>query len=170
MYLCVNFVQKKIHSKLKSTDQHELINLKDFGSEDVAKAIRKVDLRTMSCTIHTDQICCAFCTDCDQPVCMDCLIDSHKKHEYTKLNEVDDTTISEMKELQNKLESCLQFCGNVKERLEKILLDGDKTFQEIKDQILLTKKEIKETVSKYAEELLEELESIWKPTENQIKT
>ncbi|XP_063427021.1 uncharacterized protein LOC134710575 [Mytilus trossulus] len=160
----------KIHTKLKSTDQHELINLKDFGSEDVAKAIRKVDLRTMPCTDHSDQICCAFCTDCDQPVCIDCLIDSHKKHEYTKLNEVYDTAIYEMKVLQNKLESCLQFYGNEKERLEKLLLDGDKKFKEIKDQILLTEKEIKETVSKYAKELLQELESKWKPTENKIKT
>ncbi|XP_071160541.1 E3 ubiquitin-protein ligase TRIM71-like [Mytilus edulis] len=160
----------KIHTKLKSTDHHELINLKDYGSEDVAKAIRKVDLKTMSCTSHTDQICCAFCTDCDQPVCVDCLIDSHKKHECTKLNEVYDMAIFEMTALQNKLESSQEILGNEKERLEKLLLDGDKNYQEIKDEILLTKKEMTETISKYAKQLLDDLDAIWKPTENMIKT
>ncbi|XP_063425558.1 uncharacterized protein LOC134709320 [Mytilus trossulus] len=160
----------KIHTKLKSTDQHELINLKDFGSEDVAKAIRKVDLRTMPCTNHSDQICCAFCTDCDQPVCVDCLIDSHKKHECTKLNEVYDMAISEMTALQNKLESSQEILRNEKERLEKLLLDGDKNYQEIKDEILLTEKEMTETISKYAKQLLDDLDAIWKPTENMINT
>ncbi|VDI65243.1 tripartite motif-containing protein 71 [Mytilus galloprovincialis] len=160
----------KIHTKLKSTDKHELINLKDLGSENAAKTICKVDLQNMPCTVHNDQMCFAFCTDCDQPVCLDCLIESHEKHKFRKLNEVYDIAISEMKELQNKLETCLQFYGNEKERFEKLLLDGDKKFQEIKDQILLTEKEIKETVSKYAKELLQELESKWKPTENKIKT
>ncbi|VDI56411.1 tripartite motif-containing protein 2/3 [Mytilus galloprovincialis] len=158
----------KIHTKLKSTDKHELINLKDLGSENAAKTICKVDLQNMPCTVHNDQMCFAFCTDCDQPVCLDCLIESHEKHKFRKLNEVYDIAISEMKELQNKLETCLQFYGNEKERFEKLLLDGDKKFQEIKDQILLTEKEIKETVSKYAKELLQELESKWKPTENKI--
>ncbi|CAC5390688.1 TRIM45 [Mytilus coruscus] len=109
----------KIHRKIKSSDQHELINLKDYGSEDAARTIHKVDLKNMPCTIHSDQICCAFCTDCDQPICID----------Y-----------------------------------------GDKNYQEIRDKILLNEKEIIETVSKYAKELLQELESIWKPTEDKINT
>ncbi|VDI65239.1 Hypothetical predicted protein [Mytilus galloprovincialis] len=124
----------------------------------------------MPCTIHSNQICCAFCTDCDQPVCMDCLIISHKKHEYRKLNEVYDTAISEMKDLQNKLESCYQLFVDENENLEKLLIDGEKNYKEIKDKILLTEKEIKETVSKYAKELLENLESKWKPTQIKIIT
>ncbi|VDI72196.1 Hypothetical predicted protein [Mytilus galloprovincialis] len=86
----------KIHTKLKSTDHHGLINLKDYGREDVAKTIRK-------------------------------------------------------------------------ERLEKLLLDGDENYQVIKDEILLTKKEMTETISNYAKQLLDDLDSIWKPTENMIK-
>ncbi|XP_052058447.1 uncharacterized protein LOC127698803 [Mytilus californianus] len=164
--LCIT----KIHSKIKSSDQHELINLKDFGSENAARTIHKVNIKNMTCTIHSDQICCAFCTDCDKPVCINCLIESHQKHKYRTLNEVYDTAISEMKELQNKLETCLQFFGDQKERLEKLLLDGDKKYQEIKDKILLNEKKMIETVSKYAKELLQELESKWKPTENKIKT
>ncbi|XP_071160824.1 uncharacterized protein [Mytilus edulis] len=162
--LCIT----KIHKKIKSSDHHELINLKDFGTEDAARTIHKVDLKSMPCTIHSDQICCAFCTDCDQPVCLDCLIESHQNHKYRKLNEVYDTAISEMKDLQNKLESCHQFYGNEKENLEKLLLHGDNNFQVLKDQILQTERKMTDTISNYAKELLHELESIWQPTETKI--
>ncbi|XP_076099672.1 uncharacterized protein LOC143069100 [Mytilus galloprovincialis] len=124
----------------------------------------------MPCTVHNDQMYCAFCTDCDHPVCLDCLIESHQKHKYRKLNEVYEIAISEMKELQNKLESSQKFFGHENERLEKLLRDCDKNYQEIKDNILQTERDITETVSKYAKELLEDLESIWKPTEIKIKT
>lgn len=100
---------------------------------------------------------------------MDCLIDSHHKHKYIKLNDVYETTVLEIKELQKILESCLQMLGSEKERPEKLFLDGDKHFQEVKDKILLTEKEMVEIISKYAKELLQELELIWKPTENKIK-
>ncbi|VDI65240.1 Hypothetical predicted protein [Mytilus galloprovincialis] len=82
-------------------------------------------------------------------------MESHEKHKYRKLNEVYDIAISEMKELQNKLEICLQLYGVEKERLEKLLLEGDKNYRVIKDQILQTEKEINERVSKYAKELLQ---------------
>lgn len=59
---------------------------------------------------------------------------STRKHKYIKLNDVFDTTILEMKELQNRMESCLQMLGFEKERLEKL--------------------------HKYTKELLQELEMI----------
>lgn len=74
-----------------------------------------------------------------------------------------------MKKVQHKIESSLEFFDNEKGRLHKLHLDGAKNFQKIKNKITLTEKEISEIISKYAKELVQELESIWKPTENEIK-
>lgn len=69
MYPCVNSVHKTIHSiKIKSSGEHEILNLRDIGDEDAAQSIRKVDLQNMLYTIHKGQKSCAFCADCDQPV------------------------------------------------------------------------------------------------------
>ncbi|VDI72198.1 Hypothetical predicted protein [Mytilus galloprovincialis] len=159
----------KIHRKIKSAEKHEILNLKDCGGIDAAQAIRKVELQDMPCSTHIGHTCCVYCMDCGKPVCASCLIESHQKHKYKTLNEIYDTTFSKMKEVQNKLESSLEFFDYEKERLHKLHLDGAKNFQKIKNEITLTEKEISEIISKYAKELVQELESIWKPTENKIK-
>ncbi|CAC5371552.1 unnamed protein product [Mytilus coruscus] len=169
LFLC-QLCSSKIHGKIKASMEHEIINITDFGIEDFATSVRKVELENMVCTIHVKQKCFVFCKDCSKPACSKCLNETHKMHDYKALDERYDEIISEMNELIKKFESNLQFFKNEKDKLQKVLSDGDNNFHETRDIILQTEKEMKEVISKHAKDLLQELDAKWKPLENKIKT
>ncbi|XP_052091933.1 E3 ubiquitin-protein ligase TRIM33-like [Mytilus californianus] len=168
LFLC-QLCCSKIHSKIKASMEHEIINLKDFEKEDFATSVRKVDLENMVCTIHDKQKCYIFCKDCSEPSCSKCLMETHKLHDYKAIDEEYKEIISKMKELIKQFEANLKFFGNEKEQLQKMLSDGDNNFQETRNLILQTEKEMKEVISKHAKDLLKELEAKWKPSKNIIK-
>ncbi|XP_052073389.1 E3 ubiquitin-protein ligase TRIM33-like [Mytilus californianus] len=168
LFLC-NLCCSKIHSKSKASMDHEIINLKDIDTENFAKTMRKVDLQNLQCTIHSNQKCFIYCKDCSEPVCSKCLTETHKMHDYREIDEVYNKIISEMKELIDTFESNLKFFTNERDRLEIKLSDGDKKFQETRNIILQTEKEMKEAISKYANDLLQDLDAKWKLSENMIK-
>ncbi|CAC5410507.1 unnamed protein product [Mytilus coruscus] len=169
LFLC-QLCCSKIHSKSKASMEHNIINLKDFEIEDLATSVRKVDLENMSCTKHSKQKCFVFCNECRVPACSKCLMEPHKLRDFKPLDEVYNDILSEMKDLIIKFESHLKFLRNEKDKQEKILSEGETNFQETRDIILQTEKEMKETISKHAQEILLELEAKWKPNENVIKT
>ncbi|XP_052079249.1 tripartite motif-containing protein 45-like [Mytilus californianus] len=168
LFLC-QLCCSKIHSKIKASMEHEIINLKDFEKEDFATSVRKVDLENMECKIHPKQKCFVFCKDCSEPSCSKCLMETHKLHDYKAIDEEYKEIISEMKELIKQFEVNLKLFSNEEEQLQKKLSDGDNNFKETRDLILKTEKEMKEVISKHAKDLLQELEAKWKPTENIIK-
>ncbi|CAC5396098.1 unnamed protein product [Mytilus coruscus] len=169
LFLC-QLCCSKIHSKIKASMKHEIINLKDFEKEDFATLVRKVDLENMECTIHPKQKCFVFCKDCSEPSCSKCLMETHKLHDYKAIDEEYKEIISEMKELIKQLEANLKLSSNEKEQLQKKLSDGQNNFQETRDLILQAEKDMKEVISKHAKDLLQELEAKWKPSEYIIKT
>ena len=168
LFLC-QFCCSKIHSKIKASQEHTIINLKDCGTKEATAIIQKVDLENMPCTIHSERKCWVYCNDCINPICSECLTESHKKHEYKKLHEVYDTMISNIHALKDRLETEIQWYKNEKEKLEQLLSDGDENFQETKIQIIEAKNEMKKIISAYASDLLEKLEVEWKPVENKTK-
>ncbi|VDI80738.1 tripartite motif-containing protein 9/67 [Mytilus galloprovincialis] len=169
LFLC-NLCCSKIHNKSKASMEHEIINIKDIETVDFAKTMRKVDLQNMQCTIHGKEKCFVYCKDCSEPVCSKCTIEVHQKHEYKALDEVYEGLIADINEVEDKIESNLQFLKKEKNNLLKILSDGDTNFQETRDIILKTEKEMIEAISKFAENLLQKLEKKWKSSENMIKT
>ncbi|XP_076088765.1 uncharacterized protein LOC143059157 [Mytilus galloprovincialis] len=160
----------KIHSKIKGASEHEILNTKDFGIADLATSVRKVDLQNMVCSKHSKQKCFAYCNECRVPACSKCLMEPHKGRDYIPLDEMYNNIVSEMKELLTKFEENLQVFRNEKDKLRKILSDGDKNFQETRETILQTEKEMKEAISKYTYNLLQELDAKWKPSEDRINT
>ena len=168
LFLC-QVCCSKIHSKIKASMEHEIINLKDFEMEDFVTSIRKVDLENTVCTIHGKQKCFVFCKDCSQPACSKCLKETHKLHDYEALDEVYNDIICEMKKVMKEIQSKLQVFRNEKEKLQKILLDEDNNFQETRNIILQTEIKMKDDISKHTKDLLQELETKWKPSENLIK-
>ncbi|XP_076101125.1 uncharacterized protein LOC143070910 [Mytilus galloprovincialis] len=150
--------------------EHEIINLKDFEAEDLATSVRKVNLENMICSKHSKQKCFVYCNECRVPACSKCLMEPHTLHNFKPLDEVYNDILSEMKDLIIKFESHLKFLRNEKDKQEKMLFEGEINFKETRDIILQTEKEMKETISKYAKDILLELEAKWKPNENLIKT
>ncbi|XP_071181482.1 tripartite motif-containing protein 54-like [Mytilus edulis] len=168
LFLC-NLCCSKIHSKSKASMKHEIINLKDIDIENFAKSMRKVDLQNLICTVHSNQKCIIYCKDCNEPVCSKCLTETHKMHDYKDLDEVYNNSICEMNELIGKLETNLKFITNERGKLENKLAVGDNNFQETRNLILQTEKDMKEAISKHASNLLQDLDAKWKLSENRIK-
>ena len=169
LFLC-NLCCSKIHSKSKASMEHEIINLKDFGTENFIMSVRKVDLDNMECTTHTKRKCIVYCKDCHSPACSKCLTETHKMHDYNAIDEVYSDIISTIRELIHTFESDHQSLKIETDKLQQLLADGDKNFQETREIILQTEKEMKDAISKYTNNLLQELEAKWKPLENVIIT
>ncbi|XP_052079042.1 uncharacterized protein LOC127717442 [Mytilus californianus] len=169
LFLC-NLCSSKIHSKSKASMEHEIINLKDVETQNFATSMRKVDLDNMICSKHIQQRCFFYCNKCSEPACSKCVVETHKLHDFKDIGEVYKDIIYEMKKLIDSFESNLQIYRNEKDKLQKMLSDGDTNFQKTKGLILQAEKEIKEAISKHAKDLLQELETKWKPLENMTKT
>ncbi|XP_063448098.1 uncharacterized protein LOC134727647 [Mytilus trossulus] len=90
-------------------------------------------------------------------------------HDYKDLDEVYNNIICEMEELIEKFETNLKFITNERDQLENKLADGDKNFQETRNIILQTEKDMKEAISNHASNLLQDLDAKWKLSENMIK-
>ncbi|XP_062587158.1 uncharacterized protein LOC134248790 [Saccostrea cucullata] len=61
-----------------------------------------------SCLIHKKYQCETYCKNCEIPICLQCLMDSHKKHEFTNINyiiqEHKQNIISDTEELENTID------------------------------------------------------------------
>ncbi|CAC5373885.1 unnamed protein product [Mytilus coruscus] len=132
LFLC-QLCSSKIHSKSKASMEHEIINLKDLETQNFATSMRKVDLDNMVCTKHIKQKCFFYCNKCSEPACSECVVETHKLHDFKAIGEVYKDIISEMKKLIDTFESNLQSLRNEKETLQKMLSDGDTNFQETRD-------------------------------------
>ncbi|XP_063446527.1 E3 ubiquitin-protein ligase TRIM45-like [Mytilus trossulus] len=159
----------RIHSKIKASKGHKIINLKDCGTEDATNKTPKVDLKNMQCETHSEQKYWMYCTECRIPICTDCSTETHQKHELRNFNEVFDTIVSEIKELKGRIEMEMQWYENEGAKFKQLLSDGKQNFQETKDKILKTEKEMKETISRYASDLLQDLETKWRLLEKKFK-
>ncbi|XP_071165937.1 uncharacterized protein [Mytilus edulis] len=168
LFLC-QLCSTKIHSKSKASKEHEIISYKSIETEDAAPSMDNVDIESMVCTMHSQQKCFVFCKDCSQPACSKCLTETHKLHDYKPLDEAYNDIISEKEELINKLKSNLQFLRNAKDKLTKILSDGNNNLKETREAIKRTEKEMKESITKYVADLFQELEAKSKKSEKMIK-
>ncbi|CAC5411527.1 unnamed protein product [Mytilus coruscus] len=126
------------------------------------------------------------CINCDLFLCQLCNSRIHNKSKASKDHTIinlkdcgtEETKSTILKvdlqnmpyELKRRIDHDIQWYGNEKVNLEQLLSDGDVDFQETKDKIIETEKEMKETISRYASDLLQELETKWRPQENKIKT
>ena len=168
LFLC-QLCNSSIHTKSESLAEHTRINLNECGTEVATDAIRKVDLQKLPCSDHNEHKCVVYCTDCERPICSQCLVKSHKNHEFGELQEIYKDKISDIKNFKFKIDSDLPFFQNEIEKLKNMLSNGEKEFIENRTKVLQQEKEIKETVTKYTQELVQELETQWKQSEDQIK-
>ncbi|CAC5415067.1 TRIM45 [Mytilus coruscus] len=133
LFLC-QLCHSRIHSKSKSSTDHEVIELKDCGSEVEIENTRKVDLTRMTCAQYSDEKCLLHCKNCDRPVCSDCLTQDHQNHKYSKQNRVYKKKLKVIKDVKCKIESDIPFFKKQGENLQHILSEENKQFTENKDE------------------------------------
>ncbi|VDI19511.1 tripartite motif-containing protein 9/67 [Mytilus galloprovincialis] len=174
-YKCVNCdlilcegCKIKIHTKIKKNEVHQVLDLKEFSNLGASETIRYLDLKDIQCSIHNAEQCIIYCEDCKVLLCAVCLLESHRTHNLTKITEVYQRKVKELKEFDDKIQQELPFYADLEKELKKIKTVENDQYTEIKRRILKKESELKEIITKQRENLITELDKLWKPREEEM--
>ncbi|CAC5410082.1 TRIM71 [Mytilus coruscus] len=142
----------KIHTKIKKTEVHQVLDLKEFSNLSASETIRHLDLKDIQCSIHNAEHCIIYCEDCKLLLCAVCLLESHRTHNLTKIDEMYHRKVKELQELDSKLCEELPFYADLEKELKQIKSES----------------EIKEIITKQRENIITELDRLWVPREEEI--
>ena len=107
--------------------------------------------KVSNCTIHSDEVLKFYCKSCSQLICRDCVILSHQKHEYDRIEQVSDKEKSNLKSLLDEiekaateLESALSrgeaVIKNIHKKRELVVSNIEEEFKKIQEAIEVRKK------------------------------
>ncbi|XP_063418717.1 uncharacterized protein LOC134701493 [Mytilus trossulus] len=146
---------QKIHKKVKSTDQHTIIDIKDIA---VYQVKDQQDFSHIPCEIHCGQLCCLFCQTCEEVVCPLCIANTHNKHSMIELAEGYKLTLKTIQTFNSELE--VKLTDYVKEisKLHSIKDFEGVKYETGKQKILSREKVLKEEVEKHTQKLLDEFD------------
>ncbi|CAC5389736.1 unnamed protein product [Mytilus coruscus] len=174
-YKCVNCdlilcegCKIKIHTKIKKTEVHKVLDLKEFSNLGASETIRHLDLKDIQCSIHNAEQCIIYCEDCKVLLCAVCLLESHRTHNLTKIDEVYYRNVKELQELDKKNHQELHFYDDLVKELKQIKSVENDQYTEIKQRILKKESELKDIITKQRENLITELDKLWKPREEEM--
>ncbi|CAG2242912.1 TRIM71 [Mytilus edulis] len=174
-YKCVNCdlilcegCKIKIHTKIKKTEVHQVLDLKEFSNLGASETIRHLDLKDIHCSIHNAEQCIIYCEDCKVLLCAVCLLESHQTHTLAKIAEVYHKKVKELQELENKIHQELPFYADLEKELKQTKSVENDQYNEIKQRILKKESELIENITKQRENLITELDKLWKPREDKI--
>ncbi|XP_052079819.1 uncharacterized protein LOC127717982 [Mytilus californianus] len=145
-----------LHKKVKSTDQHTIIDIADIASHQ-QQTKDKLDFSNIPCGIHAGQNCCLFCQSCERVVCPLCITNIHDKHKMIELAKGYELTIKTVKTFNSEIDQ--KIMQNMKVLSE---LGNCKSSENIKydlevQNILSRGKDLKDEVEKRTNKLLKEL-------------
>ena len=137
-------------------------------AETPAETARNVNLHTMPCTLHYVKMCCLYCTDCNYPICCSCVLQSHQPHTLCDIDDIYQTKLNEVGDFKQKIENNLPFIKNEVDRLQRNLEEINIQFEKNKKKIRDQKENIIRLLKTYTEEILHELETKWKSSNDFI--
>ncbi|XP_071148986.1 uncharacterized protein [Mytilus edulis] len=174
-YKCVNCdlilcegCKIKIHTKIKKTEVHQVLDLKEFSNLGASETIRHLDLKDIQCLIHNAEHCIIYCEDCKVLLCAICLLESHRTHNLTKITEVYHKKVKELQELDSKLCEELSFYVDLEKEMKQIKSVENDQYTDIKQRILKKESELKENITKQRENLITKLDKLWKPRQEEM--
>ncbi|XP_063421054.1 uncharacterized protein LOC134706206 [Mytilus trossulus] len=172
LILCENCKTKR-HSKIKGSEEHSVIMLKQMGTLEAKDSVRKLELANIICSSHKEEKCTAYCKSCSKKLCTFCAVEeNHIGHQILNFETFYKEKVSELTSLNNKMKEDLPFFIKNMNKMEKICQEGNDNYNKAKQQIIQREKDIKEKATQDAEVLSRELDILLKPqneTFNQTK-
>ncbi|VDI53476.1 Hypothetical predicted protein [Mytilus galloprovincialis] len=167
LFLC-RACHLKIHSKIKSANDHIGIEIQEYHAESISENSRKVILKQMLCVKHNQKTCFMFCRDCEQLICSTCVIESHQQHTFEEIDHAYDEKEKELRSLTVQLDSEIGTVETHAARLLEMKSEGEKNVLEVKSKILQHEDQIKENISMEAKTLLTQVDNRWEVTKDSI--
>ena len=164
-FLCLNC--SMAHQNVPSTKNHSLMTLKDLSTPKTSAAPVK---NSPLCQRHPEELLKLYCQDCEVLVCRDCVLVTHKTHNYSF---VDDVIEDEKQQLENNtlreldkvLTSTSEAINLVEQTQAKVLSYNDqhinqlnKTFQDIRDMANKHKKKVLDKINQITKDDLAPLQ------------
>ncbi|CAG2255568.1 TIF1A [Mytilus edulis] len=99
---------QKLHKRVKSTDQHTILDIKDIDSY-YPEIINPPDLESIPCCVHKREVCWVFCQTCEEVICGFCIGEAHETHVMIGLTAGYKLTMKAVKDLHTEVvENILQ--------------------------------------------------------------
>ncbi|XP_071161630.1 uncharacterized protein [Mytilus edulis] len=146
-----------LHKKVKSTDQHTIIDIKDIASHQY-QSKDKIDFNNIPCGIHVGQNCFLYCQSCEAVVCPLCITKLHNKHNMIELAKGYELTIKTVKMFNSEIDQKLVQNGKVLSEIGIFKSSEDSKYELEKQKILSREKHMKNEVEKHTNKLLKELD------------
>ena len=148
-YLCVSCRDQ--HLKLKATRTHRIISLADIKND-----VRKLEYKRF-CVDHEDEELRLYCKDCEEVICRDCTIVTHKPHNYDFIKNVRPELEEKMRGLLREVErKSIEFDDHLK-YLDKVEGDSNDNFHQSERQVRFYFEEYREKLLAQEEHLLQTL-------------
>ena len=93
----------KMHKRIKSTLDHELV---DFKNQGMAEHIPS-KLVQNCCTVHKSKFIEMFCFDCDLPICVMCFTEHHQMHKCAEVNKVAEDFRKQLQTSVRRVSACV---------------------------------------------------------------
>jgi len=125
--------------------------------------LHKSEEQINHCSIHTERKLEYFCEECKVPICCDCFISGHKKHDAGTIQDKEKdirTKISqELKDCQNNIKEILQIKGKIQEKKNEITI----MMNYLKQDIINLFEDIQQSLNRKKEELMKKAEEKYEP-------
>ncbi|CAC5390390.1 unnamed protein product [Mytilus coruscus] len=149
-----NKCNDKIHLKIKNAKDHTIVDIKQVG---LSGGKRNIDFSNIKCKSHTLQLCCIFCSNCDELACPGCITKVHAGHTFIEIKEAYCMKVEFLKNRKANSEMNRKNLDDGQRKLNQITekenSNCQKTIQDIQNQREVLKREI----DKYALRLIEEV-------------
>ena len=141
-FLCTSCL--KAHKNVPTTKNHTLMTLKDLL---VPKSSVTSAKNSPLCQKHPEELLKLYCQDCEVLVCRDCVLVTHRTHNYSFVDDAIEEEKQQLKdvtlqELDKILISTKEAIAGVEKMQAKVLSNNDqhvaelsKTFQKISDMV-----------------------------------
>lgn len=156
--VCASCVE--VHARIKVMKFHRVAELKEFSSKDLPVLIQA----PLSCLQdgHKQEALDQFCKDCERQVCEKCVDSSHKGHNVIAISQASKESkkriLHAMDGLQDKVLSCR---GEIK-RVDHSYKTVERRVITARQEVLKKIEDLVTLLRKHGDEMLSELESIYK--------
>lgn len=156
--VCVGCIE--VHARIKVMKSHRIAELKEFSSKDLPVLIQAPLLCLEDG--HKHEALDQFCKDCERQVCEKCINSSHKGHNLLPISQASRESkkriLHAMDGLQDKMLSCR---GEIK-RVDQSYKTVERRVITARQEVLKKIEDLITLLRKHGDEMLAELESVYK--------
>jgi len=153
----MNLCQKceRGHKAIKLTRLHKLVRIGDKTSVALYQS-----MPPSYCDRHQDKCIEIYCFECKMAICMMCYIDSHKKHDCSDINTVEDDFRKQMTSDVDNIAAGVEKCREMLKALGEEKNDFSEEIAKQGKEISEKAEQLKQMIDSHKEKLMNELSSM----------